>query len=208
MNKKIVIIGLVAVLLLFATTSNASNTDDLDPSTMSNYLGNNNYTRGIRTNNPLNIKKGNRAYYGKIPLSQNTDAINEQFEAFPFGIGAAIKHIRERYITGTLGRIPNCVGQTMIPPYNTILKIANVWAPKGCDPGPNIPNGNQPDEYAAFVSRDSGFDKNMIIDGNNYEVMSGVLKAMCLFENGTKYRNTVFANWDNEFRIAWTVSNI
>lgn len=200
--------GLVVVLLLFATTSTAE-TIDLNPDNMSSFLGNQNYTRGIRTNNPLNIKKSSRrAYYGKIPLDQNTDSINEQFIAFPFGIAAAIVHIRDRYITGTLGRINNCVGQTLIPPYNTISKIAHVWAPLGCDPSPTLPNGNQPDQYAAFVSRESGFNVNMLIDGNNYEMMSGILKAMCLFENGTKYRNTVFKTWEQDFKIAWTVANL
>jgi hypothetical protein len=208
MNKKTVIIGGVVLLLLyFATTSNAA-TIDLNEENMSNFLGNSSYTRGIRTNNPLNIKKSKRDYYGKVPLSNNTDEINEQFIAFPFGIAAAIVHIRSRYITGALGEIKNCVGDTLRPPFNTISKIANVWAPKGCDPGPNIPQGNQPDEYANFISKETGFNTNMVIDGNDKAVMSALLKAMCLFENGVNYRKTVFASWEKDFGIAWYVSNI
>jgi hypothetical protein len=207
MNKKIIIVGLVVLFLFYATTTTGANEVDInDINSMSNFLGNNSYPRGIRTNNPLNIKKSNRAYYGKVPLSNNTDVINEQFIAFPFGISAALVHIRTRYITGALGAIKNCVGDTLRPPFNTISKIANVWAPKGCDPGPNIPQGNQPDEYANFISKETGYSIHMIIDGGNYDVMSSLLKAMCLFENGVKYRKNVFSTWDKDFQIAWAVA--
>jgi hypothetical protein len=212
-NKKIIIIGAIVVLALFAFSKDENNTDtpttdDLDPSTMSNFLGQSNYVRGIRNNNPLNIKKSTRNYYGKVPLSRNTDGMHEQFEAFPFGIGAAIIHIRSRYLTGAIGIIPDCVGVKHYPPHDTIQKIANIWAPKGCDPSPTLPNGNNPDEYANFVARDTGFDKNMKIDGNDYETMSALLKAMCLFENGTRYRSSIFGTWDTDFKIAWTVANL
>lgn len=210
MNKKYIIIGAVVVLLAVAiNTSNANTLDvDLDPNNMSSYLRQSQYPRGIKNNNPLNIKQSSRVYYGKIPYGNNTDGVHEQFLAFPFGIGAALKHIRTRYITGAIGTIPDCVGGKHYPPHDTIQKIANIWAPKGCDKSATLPNGNNPDEYASFVSRETGFSKDMKIDGSNYDVMSALLKAMCLFENGTRYRNTVFKDWDIDFRIAWVVADL
>ena len=47
--------------------------------------------RGIRNNNPGNIKLSNTAWKGKVPNDQNTDGTFEQFQDMPHGIRAVYR---------------------------------------------------------------------------------------------------------------------
>lgn len=68
--------------------------------------------RGIRNNNPLNIKIGND-WQGERP---NTDGVFEEFETMQYGLRAAFIILR-KYI--------NKYGR------NTISKIVHSWSPDG-----------------------------------------------------------------------------
>lgn len=59
---------------------------------MSSFLGRKDLTRGIRNNNPGNLRVTPDKWVGKIPLSQNTD-LNKSFEQFTeikYGIRAML----------------------------------------------------------------------------------------------------------------------
>lgn len=48
-------------------------------------------TRGIRNNNPFNIKRSSNCWLGKVPFSASTDKVFEQFESIDYGLRAGIK---------------------------------------------------------------------------------------------------------------------
>ena len=57
------------------------------------FLGQNAYPRGIRNNNPGNLRRSANAWVGKIPYSQSTDASFEQFTHLHYGIRAMMRDI-------------------------------------------------------------------------------------------------------------------
>ena len=75
-------------------------------------------TRGIRNNNPLNIRKGNSWKGERHPQS---DPAFEEFETVEMGIRAAII-LAYNYITG---RAASCRGQRMA----TVTQFITKWAP-------------------------------------------------------------------------------
>lgn len=113
--------------------------------------------RGIRNNNPLNIRIGNDWLGEKLP---NTDGTFEQFTHMKYGLRAAFKLLRN-YI--------NKYG------LNTIEKIIKRWAPS---------NENNTKEYIRSVCKQTGFDSSMQIDAANSCHMLALVKAMCVVENG------------------------
>lgn len=70
-------------------------------------------TRGLRNNNPGNIRKTSNAWSGKIPHSQNTDGAFEQFHDVRWGIRAIMIDLRSKINQGN----------------NTIAKIITKYAP-------------------------------------------------------------------------------
>ena len=73
--------------------------------------------RGIRNNNPLNIRKGNN-WQGERPVQ--TDSQFEQFESMQYGIRAGFKILRN-YMSGYNGRVK---------PLVTVHDIVSRWAPE------------------------------------------------------------------------------
>jgi hypothetical protein len=216
-NKKWIIGGVLMFLLLASLSSNPSNTTttNLDEIMRTSYLGTRNQ-RGIRNNNPLNIKfRASRDYLGKIPFENNTDVIpdstekHEQFESLVFGIAAAIQHLRLRYINGSGWSVNNCESpkKTFTAPFKTFTRIANVWAPRACDPSPTLPGGNNPDEYIRFVVGQTGIDPNIDIDPNDKEYMKKLIWGMSLYECGMPYKKNILSweNWEVFFNVAWTI---
>lgn len=80
---------------------------------MKSFLNKNISSRGLRNNNPGNLRLTNIGWEGKIPYNQNTDGAFEQFEALPWGIRALAIDIRTKIRKG----------------LNTIDKIIKVYAP-------------------------------------------------------------------------------
>ena len=113
--------------------------------------------RGIRNNNPLNIRIGNNWQGEKLP---NTDGSFEQFTEMKYGLRAAFILLRN-YI--------NKYG------LNTIEKIIKRWAPS---------NENNTKEYIRRVCKQTGFDRSMHIDASNSCQMIALAEAMCVVENG------------------------
>ncbi|WFQ80494.1 structural protein [Xenorhabdus sp. SF857] len=114
-------------------------------------------TRGIRNNNPGNIRHGDN-WQGLC--SRQTDKSFCQFIAPEYGVRAMIKILR-----------------TYERKYgdNTIRQFISRWAP---------PNENDTEAYIAYVSDAVSVSRDSVIDVNNQDVMTALVKAMIQMENG------------------------
>lgn len=117
------------------------------------FFGTNN-PRGIRNNNPGNIKIGSSNWQGKIPIENNTDGVFEQFQSFPYGARATIK-LLQNYIAQ--GR-------------NTPKKIIQYW-----DLGSPT--------YTAFLVNQTGFSENQVLTADK-PTLKKLSQAIAKFENG------------------------
>lgn len=120
--------------------------------------------RGIRNNNPLNIRKGNN-WKGERP--NQTDKAFEEFETMEMGIRAGFK-ILKNYITGYGGKTK---------PFDTIEKVIRRWAP---------PTENATEKYIQFVADDAGQHRYQKIDFRNKSVMVRIVDAMIFVECGQR----------------------
>lgn len=129
--------------------------------------------RGVRNNNPGNLRISSNNWDGKLPKDQNTDGEFEQFVTWIHGLRAMTKLI-VNYINGG---------------YDTLTKIINRYAP----PVENKTNG-----YINFVVKETGLLPNQPIDATDKIVMRKIIKAMVKMENGCSGLVT-----DSEFNKAW-----
>ena len=116
-----------------------------------------NTPRGIRNNNPLNLRVGNH-WQGEVAAP--TDRAFEQFTDMKWGVRAAFIVLRN-YI-----RRHKC---------NTVRNIITRWAPS-CE--------NDTDRYIATVCRRAHLEPDQVIDFDQPDVMTALLLAMCFVENG------------------------
>lgn len=117
-----------------------------------------NASRGLRNNNPLNIRHSAEKFQGEAVLRQDTAFKN--FTTIAYGYRAAF------VILGTY----NSRG------INTINKIIKTWAPPS--------DGNNTESYIRNVERNSGINRMQVLttmDGNAY---IKIVEAMCISENG------------------------
>ena len=117
--------------------------------------------RGIRNNNPLNIRKGNN-WRGE--LKNQTDPEFEQFTSLGYGIRAALRLMRNQ-ISGFGGSRP---------PMNTLKKLISVWAP---------PSENSTQRYVDFVSEKKSVASPLtqVIDRpTKADLFAGLARAMAL----------------------------
>ena len=113
--------------------------------------------RGIRNNNPLNLRVGNN-WEGEV--SQPTDHAFEQFTEMKWGVRAAFIVLRNYIVRH------KC---------NTIRKIISRWAPA---------NENNTQAYIATVSQRANIKPDEVINVDNTCQMIALLLAMCYVENG------------------------
>lgn len=118
--------------------------------------------RGIRNNNPLNIRKGNN---WKGERKVQTDKAFEEFETLQFGLRAGLKLIRNQ-ISGFNGSRPK---------FNTIGKLIKVWAP---------PSENATDKYIDFVCQAVGKLPFDIIREDDQKLICEIARAMAFVECG------------------------
>jgi len=114
-------------------------------------------TRGIRNNNPLNIRLTDTDWQGKVLI--NNDGAFEQFISMEYGFRAALKTI-ETYIIEH-----GC---------NTIRAIISRWAP---------PNENNTENYIIFVCGKTGIGGNEPIS-NHDKRLKEIVWAMAQMESG------------------------
>lgn len=120
--------------------------------------------RGIRNNNPLNIRKGN-SWKGERPYQ--TDESFEEFISMEYGLRAGFKLMRN-HITGFKGTRPR---------MNTIQKLIGVWAPR---------TENATDRYVKLVCQRTGYSPTQIIDAYDEKMMVSIARAMTFVECGVE----------------------
>ena len=118
--------------------------------------------RGIRNNNPLNIRKGSN---WKGERKVQTDKAFEEFETLQYGLRAGLKLIRNQ-ISGFNGSRPK---------FNTIGKLIKVWAP---------PSENQTLRYVDFVCQAVGKQPFDIIREDDQKLICDIARAMAFVECG------------------------
>ena len=113
--------------------------------------------RGIRNNNPLNLRVGNN---WKGEVSQPTDHTFEQFTEMKWGVRAAFIVLRNYIVRHKL---------------NTIRKIITRWAPS---------NENNTQRYIDIVSQLSGINPTEAIRYEDKTTMVSLVDAMIRVECG------------------------
>lgn len=118
--------------------------------------------RGIRNNNPLNIRKGNNWKGERQPQS---DPSFEEFESLQMGLRAGFIILR------------NYQRISLAPKMraNTIRKIINRWAPT---------SENNTLKYIETVAKRSGLNPDELIAYRDKPRMLAVVEAMCFVECG------------------------
>lgn len=115
--------------------------------------------RGIRNNNPLNIRH-NRANAWQGRVSPQTDPSFVQFASMSYGIRAAFI-IMFNYTRQTPGL--------------TLADLVSRWAP---------PTENDSHAYAHYVSNNAGIHLDAPVSSFTVGQWQDVLAAMALYENG------------------------
>lgn len=112
--------------------------------------------RGIRNNNPGNIKiNPNNKWLGKIPENRNTDGVFEQFENMDFGIRASLVLMKNYFNKKGL---------------RTIKGVIYKWSTTDQQP------------YTDFVEQSTGIDQNKTLSVNQ---IPAIAEAIFHFENRT-----------------------
>jgi hypothetical protein len=112
--------------------------------------------RGLRNNNPLNIRHSTDIFQGEI---KGTDKSFKTFSSMPYSYRAAFVTLATYLSRG----------------WNTIEKIISHWAP---------PSENNTENYIVAVERWSGVPRNReltVADGADYIL---IVAAMSFMENG------------------------
>ena len=131
--------------------------------------------RGLRNNNPLNIRKGSD-WKGLRP--QQTDPAFCQFQSILYGIRAAFILMRN-HISGFKGTRRK---------QNTIQKLISVWAP---------PSENATLRYVDTVAEKVGISKDAIIDPDDRKLMVNIAREMAFVECGVQLDRAYFTSaWD------------
>lgn len=118
--------------------------------------------RGIRNNNPLNIRKGNN---WKGEVANQTDGAFEQFVSMQLGVRAGFK-ILKNYMTGYGGRMKA---------LTNVHDIIHRWAP---------PNENNCKAYIDAVCRVSGLHEYERLQFNDRNKMLALVDGMIRVECG------------------------
>ena len=119
-------------------------------------------TRGIRNNNPGNIRISDAGWKEVIPENKNTDGSFEQFTTFSYGIRALIKLLHTYYFTKKL---------------QTVQDIISTYAPA---------TENDTTGYIEHVADGMGVVKTEKFPWNPKNVKA-IVKAIIKSENGAQY---------------------
>lgn len=152
--------GLLTVLIAFNYKKVAS--------TATNLFNDMTKPRGIRNNNPGNLRISSITWLHKIPAAQNTDGAFEQFETFAWGTRALIKNLKAYYDGG----------------LKTISQVINKWAPS---------SENNTTAYISAVASQSDLDPDTVFDWNQNNLYN-ISKAIGLHENGVDCINPEIFN--------------
>lgn len=122
--------------------------------------------RGIRNNNPLNLRKSSNNWVGKVEPSK--DKAFEQFLTMEHGIRAAMKNmatiVNRRKANGEETRISNLI---------------HIWAPNS--------DGNNETAYLAVVLKKAKFSCDETIELKQRNQITRLCWAMAIVECGERY---------------------
>lgn len=122
--------------------------------------------RGIRNNNPLNLRKSSNNWVGKVEPSK--DKAFEQFLTMEHGIRAAMKNmatiVNRRKANGEETRISDLI---------------HIWAPNS--------DGNNETAYLAVVLKKAKFSCDETIDLKQRNQITRLCWAMAIVECGERY---------------------
>lgn len=131
-------------------------------------------SRGLRNNNPGNIRVSSNPWKGKITGALKKDKAFEEFKTIQYGYRALIKNL-QTYITRDR--------------VNTIRAIITKWAPAS--------DGNFTDAYIRRVCSEMGVAAGYMVEANNRQDMINLAAAISLVENGEKADMKVIEEaWD------------
>lgn len=114
--------------------------------------------RGLRNNNPGNLRITKEKWQGKVPVEKNTDKAFEQFFELRYGIRAMIKLIINDILAGK----------------DTIEKLIKEYAP---------PNENDTAKYIRDVARAAKVPATQPIKASK-DIIGRIVRAMINKENG------------------------
>jgi hypothetical protein len=113
--------------------------------------------RGIRNNNPLNIRHNGDRFLGEVV--PGSDRAFKQFTSMAYGYRAAFV----------------ILGSYLSRGLNTVEKIIRAWAP---------PTENSTESYIAHVVQRSGVGRNRVLTAESGSEYRKIVAAMCHCENG------------------------
>ena len=113
--------------------------------------------RGIRNNNPLNIRHNGDRFLGEVVPGR--DRAFKQFASMAYGYRAAFV----------------ILGSYLARGLNTVEKIIRAWAP---------PTENNTEGYIAIVVQRSGVGRNKTLTAESGSEYRMIVAAMCHCENG------------------------
>lgn len=127
--------------------------------------------RGIRNNNPGNIRLSRTTYKGEVTPS--SDKAFKQFESMAYGYRAVFVTLRHYHTN--LG-------------LKTIRQMISRWAP---------PSENNTGSYVKYVSDAAHYDCDAAVDIKDKNLMVKIVSAMSFVENGLKANQTdVMSGWE------------
>lgn len=115
-------------------------------------------SRGLRNNNPGNIRQDKDKWLGEIKPSQDPDF--KQFTSMAYGYRAMFK------LLNNYQKLHGC---------RSLSDFINRWAP---------PSENNTTNYISYVTRWSGVSDIETVDTQNHDKMVKIVTAMSRVENG------------------------
>lgn len=141
--------------------------------------------RGLRNNNPGNLRISGNGWIGKVPVDENTDGQFEQFYNAEDGIRALARNLLTYYNRG----------------QNTVTEIINSWAPPvGADRQGNRYTQNT-SAYVQAVAAAVGKSPQQTIDRGD---VPALVSAIIKHENGLNPYSDAVLNRAIR-RAGWTV---
>ncbi len=134
------------------------------PTTTKQQFTNKSLPRGLRNNNPGNLRKSSATWIGKV--SNPLESAFESFSSMDYGIRAAIKNAFTQWNKGK----------------DTIRTLVSIWAP---------PIENNTAAYVAAVAKAAGISPDVEFRFGSNEVTAKVLYAIFVHENGPKTRQFI-----------------
>ena len=122
-----------------------------------------NIPRGIRNNNPLNLRISSNAWLGKV--KNNTDGSFEQFTTIEYGLRAAFLNIKK-----IVARRSRILLRT------SIRNLIHIWAPSS--------DGNNEQAYVNGIADKTGLQPNDTVDIKSKNFLCLLVYGMAWVENG------------------------